>query len=193
MLLSQPPLSSSLLLIRHAQTVLDPSAPADDWRLTPEAYRACRDLAKGLAGKGLSCIVSSETFKAKETARVLAEGLELPTMSAPNLHEHERVGTPFLSDDAFLSALQALFAYPDKLVFGSETAHSARERFDRAVRAALAQYPGETLAIVTHATVMSLFVAHYSAVDAFSYWQTLRMPDTVWLRLPSFELGPGHS
>ena len=35
------------------------------------------------------------------------------------------------------------------------------------------------IVIVTHASVLSLFVAHYNALNAYQFWQNLTMPDKV--------------
>ena len=177
-----------LLLIRHAETQQDPNVPSSQWHLTERAYKACEDSAKRLREHSLSRITTSEEFKAKETGRVLAEYLSVPWNTAPNLHEHERVGVPYMEQAVWLGRLESFFKHPDDLILGNETGTRARRRFDSAVRGVLGEYPNEPLAIVAHASVMALFVAHYNEVDALSFWQKLEMPDVVMLSLPGFRL-----
>ena len=179
-----------LLLIRHAQTKVDPGAPAKTWRLEPSAYDACKALAGDLKRYTLRRIITSEEFKAEETGRAVAEALGIPYETAPNLYEHDRTGVPFMGETLFLQTMQASFEHPDKLVFGQETGAQARARFDGAVKEVLERYPDEPLAIVSHATVMSLFIAHYNELNPFTYWRTLAMPDSVSLCLPEFRLEP---
>ena len=178
----------NLLLIRHAETQQDPRVPSSQWHLSESAYEACRDLAERLKPYGLSRIVSSEKVKASETARVLAQQLSIPWETAPNLHEHERTDVPFMEQSVWLERLEAFFKNPDDLILGNETGTQARRRFDSAVREVLENHPGEPLAIVAHASVMSLFVAHYNEVDVFTFWQSLEMPDVVDLSMPGFRL-----
>ena len=176
----------NLLLIRHAETEQDPGVPSSQWHLTERAYEACEDLAKRLREHNLSRIVTSEEVKAKETGRVLAEHLGTPWNTAPNLHEHERRGVPFIEREVWLERLEALFKHPDDLIFGNETGTQARQRFDNAVREVLRKHLGEPLAVVTHASVMSLFVAHYNEIDAWALWQRLKMPDIIALSEAEF-------
>ena len=176
-----------LLLIRHAQTRQDPSVPSSQWRLTERAYKACEGLAKRSREHNLSRIITSEELKAKETGRVLAECLGVPWSTAPNLHEHERSGVPYMEQEVWLGRLESLFKHPDDLILGNETGTQARQRFDSAVRDILSRYPNEPLAIITHASVMSLFVAHYNEVNVLEFWQSLRMPDVVRVSTPEFK------
>mgnify|MGYP000500812927 CR=1 FL=1 len=177
-----------LFLIRHAKTKVDPNVDSKLWKLEPSAQTACHTLAEKLEVEGLNRIVTSEEFKAEETGRLIAEPLSISCQSAPNLHEHERTGVPFLGEEAWLKTVTSFFENQDELVFGTETATQARERFDRAVRSVLKRYSNETLAICSHGTVMSLFIAHYNPVDVLEFWQTLKMPDVVALSGKTFEL-----
>ena len=183
----------NLLLIRHAETKQDPNVPSSQWRLTERAYEACEDLAKRLRRHNLSRIISSEEVKAKETGRVLAKHLGISWSTAPNLHEHERSGVPYTEQAAWLGRLESFFKHPDDLILGSETGTQARRRFDSAARGVLGEYPNEPLAIVAHASVMALFVAHYNEVDVFSFWRGSKMPDVVALSLPDFAISHGRT
>ncbi len=167
-----------IVFIRHAETKIDPDVPSYQWTLTETAYQACKDLARELQTLNLKCIVTSKEFKAKETGRVIAEVLHLPYEELEHLHEHQRKYVPFMDAKTFQQILQAFFANPDKLIWGQETANQALQRFDQAVKDVLRQYP-QPFAIVTHASVLSLFIAHYNTLNAYTFWQDLKMPDKV--------------
>ena len=158
-----------LLLIRHAETRQDPSVPSSQWHLTERAYAACDNLAKRSRERSLNRIITSEEFKAKETGRVLAEHLNIPWNTAPNLHEHERVGVPYMEQVVWLGQLESFFKSSDDLILENETSVQARQRFDSAVRGVLRAHPNEPLAVVAHTSVLALFVAHYNEVDVFSF------------------------
>ena len=133
-------------------------------------------------------VVSSEEPKARETARIAAGRLGVEHAVSPGLHEHDRTGSPFLNDADFRRTAKAFFQRPGELVWGDETAEQALGRFDGAVRAVLRGYAAQTLAVVAHGTVISLFVARYNEVDAYDLWQKLGLPSFCVLSVPGFEM-----
>jgi len=182
---------SHLLLIRHSQTAPEAEKAAKTWRLTREGRRRCRSLADALTGYQLERLVTSLELKASLTGQLAAEHLNLPWQTAPNLHEQERDQVPFFPSQAdFEAAVAQLFRKPSQLVFGRETANQARDRFVQAVEQVIVAAGDETsdIAIVSHGTVISLFVALHNQLDVVSFWRNLGMPAIVVLRLPSFTL-----
>ncbi len=123
-----------------------------------------------------------------ETAEIVAEYLGVGCSVYPGLHEHDRTGIPFLSNEEFEQAARALFENPDELVWGNETAEQARVRFESAVRQVLDEREEEVVTIVTHGTVISLFVARYNDLDAHGLWQRLGLPSLCVLTVPGFEM-----
>jgi broad specificity phosphatase PhoE len=81
-----------------------------------------------------------------------------------------------------------LFEHPQGLVFGSETADEAHRRFAEAVAGVIAKYPSGNLAVVSHGTVMTLFVARIVDLEPFPFWKRLGLPALVVLSLPGFGL-----
>ncbi|MEM6430710.1 MAG: histidine phosphatase family protein [Deinococcota bacterium] len=177
-----------LILIRHAETQQDSNISSHNWRLTANGYDACVQLARELRKDNLTHIVTSDEFKATETGRILAEQLGIPVRQADNLHEHARKGFPYVAPDVFLDTLRRFFEMPDVLVFGQETATQAAIRFEKGVQQVLETHPQDKLALVSHGTVMSLFVAKHNPIDVFKYWQGLPMPHVVRLSVPGFKL-----
>jgi broad specificity phosphatase PhoE len=177
-----------LLLIKHSLPTLDPVLPAAEWLLSEEGCQRCAFLAQQVASYSPKVVVCSQEPKASETGRLLARGLSLPRAVAPNLHEHERPIRGLAAREVFESAVESFFAHPKELVFGAESAQQAQDRFTKAVEGVLKDYPAQTLAIVAHGTVISLFVAHKTGADAFSLWKKLGLPSVIVLSLPDFEL-----
>ncbi len=62
------------------------------------------------------------------------------------------------------------------------------ERFDGALRAVLDSREDEVVAVVTHGTVISLFIARYNDVEAYALWRKLGLPSFSILSVPDFEL-----
>ncbi|HEY3108813.1 MAG TPA: histidine phosphatase family protein [Chloroflexota bacterium] len=168
-----------LVLIRHALPAIDPRLPARAWPLSDEGREAARALAERVRPLGVTRVVSSVEPKAWETGAIVAQRLGVPCSAAAGLHEHDREGAPFLPADELERALGELFARPDELVYGRETANQARDRFATAVGAVLTAYPDDRVAISSHGTVISLLVAQRRGVDAHAFQQGLAMPDLV--------------
>jgi broad specificity phosphatase PhoE len=177
-----------LILIRHTQSQQDPSRPASQWGLTEVGRRRCAALADRLAGYAPARVITSAEPKAAETGALAAARLGLPHAVAAGLHEHLRERTGWLAPDAFERTVAALFERPTELVWGEETAAQAGARFGAAVQGLLAHHPGETLAIVTHGTVMTLFIAKHAGIAPIPFWRRLGMPAFAVLSLPDFGL-----
>ena len=173
-----------LILVRHSAPEIDLARPAYQWTLSAEGRARCIPLADALRPYQPDRILSSTEPKAQETAAHVADHLRLPWTTADGLHEHERPNIPFVTPDAFRASVASFFHHPDELVFGAETAAQAYARFALALQNALALHPTQTTLVVTHGTVMSLYLAHRTGEDAFKIWQTLKMPDFVVFNSP---------
>jgi broad specificity phosphatase PhoE len=172
--------TTDLIFFRHSLPVIDPATPAREWRLSEEGQRRCRLLAERLADFNPQRIVSSLEPKALETAQIVAETIGLPYESVEGLHEHVRSRTGHTSQEAFEASVKVFFEQPDQLVFGDETADQAHARFVQSVVAIQERYPCQIpLVIVTHGTVITLFVARACGVDPFHFWKSLKLPCMV--------------
>jgi broad specificity phosphatase PhoE len=178
-----------LLLVRHSLPDIDPDVAARHWKLSDEGRRRCTTLAEMLSAYHPAVVVSSVEPKVAETAAIVAASLGLPLETEVDLHEHERSHVTHFSQEEFQRAVARLFAQPEDLVFGNETAVQARQRFGQVVDRLLARHPGETIAVVAHGTVISLFVAdRCRGVDGYTLWRQLGLPACVVLSLPDFAL-----
>ena len=170
-----------MLLIRHAAPLVLRDAPAREWPLSDEGRRACEEFAVRLAAYRVMAIISSAETKARETAAILAASLGLTPGEDADLNEHRRENVPYLGRPDFEARIQRLFAEPDTLVFGQETATQAYTRFAGAAQHALAAHPTGDVALVTHGTVMTLYAERHAGIEPFAFWQALTMPDFIAL------------
>jgi len=82
-----------LYFVRHGESVANLSdrngtrRPDDADRLSDHGWEQARGLGRRLRGEGLEVIVASTLTRAQETARGIAEVLELPVETDPDLHE----------------------------------------------------------------------------------------------------------
>jgi len=166
-----------LILIKHSVPVVAIDLPPAQWVLATPGRIRCAALAQQLAGYDIAAIAASDEPKARETAEL------------HELHEHERSAADFYpAPGDFERAVRALFARPDELVFGQETASAARTRFTAAVRRHLTATPSGDLAVVAHGTVITLFAAAHATIEPFAFWQRLDLPSFVVLALPELRL-----
>jgi broad specificity phosphatase PhoE len=180
-----------LLLIRHSESAPVEGVPPDRWGLTEEGRRRCRDLAERLRDRDPPDLVASREPKAAETAWLVAARLGRPWRTAEGLHEHERDAMPWLGRERWEAQIAELFRRPDAVIFGRESADTALARFAAAVGPVVSARPGRDVAIVTHGTVLTLFVARHNPIDRLAFWKALAMPDLVELDLPSYRLVGG--
>lgn len=179
-----------LILVRHAAVQLDPTIDSHLWQLTEDGRSTTHHLAHQLKPYQPSRIITSEEAKAQATGAALADVMELPIKTAPGLQEHDRRGVPFFENKAeFETAVATFFAQPHELVFGRETAVQAVTRFSQAVAQQCEAYPQQNLLLVTHGTVLTLFVCqHNLRLQPVEFWQSLLLPCAVVLSLPEKKL-----
>jgi broad specificity phosphatase PhoE len=174
-----------LILVRHSLPEIVPSLPASRWRLSDEGRRRCERLAERLAAYQPSIVVTSLEPKAIETGQIVARILGIPVETALDLHEHERPYVePFGTREQFEARVSRLFEYPAELIFGAETADQAHNRFASAIDDVLATERYGNLAVVTHGTVLTLFVARAAGLAPVPFWKKLGLPAFVVLSLP---------
>ena len=177
------------MLVRHSLPVVAPVVPPSRWVLSETGRGRCAALADQLARFGPSAIYASTEPKATETARIVAARLAVNLRVREGLEEHHRDDTPFFeSSDEFEDAVRRLFAAPNELVHGSETATTALARFERAVDAAIDDATDTSVVIVSHGTVISLLVAQRTGLEPMKIWTGLTMPCYMVLELPSYDL-----
>ena len=108
----------------------------------------------------------------------------------PLLAEHSRQSNaPYGSLAEFNARIKRLFAAPNELAFGDETANQANHRFQRGINTILENAnSAENIVVVSHGTVMVLFTAQHNPVDSYQLWQRLKMPAVIALDLPDFRI-----
>ncbi|MGB3716022.1 MAG: histidine phosphatase family protein [Candidatus Promineifilaceae bacterium] len=179
---------SHLILIRHSNSRIQTDRPANQWRLSDLGKERARGLSPILAQYNPTTLFSSDEPKAIETATIAAEVLNVTNVIVEDLHEHERINVGWTNEEQFEFQVSEFFARQDELVFGEETAVQARSRFNNAVRNLLLYHPEDTVAVVSHGSVMTLFVSSWNEVDPFQFWHSLEMPSVVTMSRQTFML-----
>jgi broad specificity phosphatase PhoE len=177
-----------LILVKHALPEIIPVLPANQWHLSEVGRSQCALLADQLATYAPAVLVSSSEPKALETAHLVAQRMHTSVQVVDGLQEHDRSNTPWLGPEEFGRAIAAFFRHPTELVLGCETAQQASERFAKTVAEVTSRYAEQNTVILTHGTVLSLFVARATGMEPFALWKRLGLPSFVVLRFPQLKL-----
>jgi len=179
---------TALVLVKHALPVLDPSRAPREWRLGSEGELQARRLARRLRAFVPLRLVASPEPKAWRTGELVAAELGLAVSEVEGVRELDRPVSPLLSQADHERANEGIFADLDRRFPGAESARNALDRFSAAVRAELVQTRAQTLVVITHGLVISLFVGAHNDIDAFELWRTLACPAFVVLNAGPFAL-----
>jgi broad specificity phosphatase PhoE len=167
---------AKLILIKHAKPLIEPARSSEQWKLSEEGRAQCELLADRIAEHAPAIVFSSVEPKAVETAKILGERLGVLCESADDLGEHDRTNVPHMRSGEFISNIELLFRQPDEQVLGRESADEALARFDYAIDTAIKAHPDANVAIVSHGTVIALFIEKYSDRDGFLTWREMGLP-----------------
>lgn len=183
------PQSPYLVLVRHAPTVPVAGVNSAQWELDPTAARLTGVLAQVLAVRyPVDMVVTSPEPKAVGTGRTLAAGLKVRAVTAPDLEEHHRKRTALMAEEQWQRTLKRFFGSPHVLLFGQETGAEARRRFERGLRAVQHTHAGQRLAVVSHATVLTLLLAGPNGLAPYDLWRTFKMPEALVVDADTFRI-----
>jgi broad specificity phosphatase PhoE len=172
-------MSQTIILVKHSMPEIKEDLPAREWALSEEGIVRARLLAERLSRYQPQILVSSPEPKALETAGWTARRHQLSLNIFHDLHEHDRSGVPYLSKHDFDKAVREFFTFPDRLVFGTETADQAHDRFSSTVHSILKIYKDMRILIVSHGTVISLFTSRLTGRSDYSLWKEWGLPGFV--------------
>ncbi len=183
-----------LVLIRHAETQQAADVPNHEWALTEQGRQSVSTLAEALRPYQIDTLFTSTQQKAFETGKLLATELDITVEDiVEDFDEHDRsANAPYFAAEADYVAMMArFFGEPAEIIYGTESAFDARGRFANGIYDIQDESPNGTVAIVTHGTVMALFLARCMGLDAFTVWQDIQQlgtPCYAVLSLPDFAL-----
>jgi broad specificity phosphatase PhoE len=172
-----------LVLVKHSLPAIDPAIPAAHWHLGEEGEERCRPLAEHVRAYEPGALISSTEPKAAETARRVAQQLDLTAELDARLREQDRTGVQWLNDKAFRMFIGRAFDCPAEIVFGMESLNAARERFGAAIDERVEATRG-SLVVVAHGTVIAAYTEAKAGVDGYALWRRLGLPSLVVLDGP---------
>jgi broad specificity phosphatase PhoE len=167
----------SLYFVRHGESVANASdragetRPENSDRLSERGWEQARALGRRLEGTGLELIVASTMRRAQETAEGIAEVLDLPVETDPDLHE-VRQSDAFYSSSPDFGETATLHwmprADPDFAQPGAESFNAITARVRR-VQARLADQAAERRVLaVSHYGFLHYFLGVVMFGDDFA-------------------------
>lgn len=163
-----------LYLIRHPHTQVDLSTPVAAWRLSDAGRAQTGALAAARFWEHVAAVYPSTEPKAIRPAEAAARP-GTPVIPLADLAEVDRTAYTAPDMDAYTAAVAAFLAGPDTSIHGWETAAHALARFRRGMADALSRHAEtDTLAVITHGLVLTLYTAHLRGEPpSFAWWQVL--------------------
>lgn len=171
---------TTVWLVRHAE----PDLTCHDDRtrgLTIRGQRDCRRVTDFFATRQVDAVLTSPFRRAADTVRGVAQAKALPLVEVEDLRER-KVADGWIGDfDGFAGRQWADF---DFRLPGGECLREVQARCVRALEAALAEHPGQTLVVGCHGTAMSVIINRYDAAFGWEDFRRIsrRMPWLVELR-----------
>ena len=179
--------TNSLILVRHSEPEISFNLPANEWDLSEIGRNRCVPLADKLKKYQPTAVFTSNEKKAFQTGAILAQRLEINSITMSDLHEHERNNVRFGSQELFENKVKLFFNEPSKLVFGRESADHALMRFAAAISKIMDFRPQGSMVIVAHGAVIALWVTSISGGDPFTFWKRQGMPSFSVFLKPNLE------
>jgi broad specificity phosphatase PhoE len=156
-------------MVRHAEpdySAANGTHDVPDPPLTERGRSQALRLAQRLRPIQIDAIYSSTMRRAFETGAIVAAAKDLPIIPAPELRE-VAVGARVLNnaskDDPQRLASQVLIRFLNNprwdAIKGMEPSREFRHRVLQAIDAIIAQHPGQTVVLVTHAGVINAYLS----------------------------------
>ena len=166
----------TLYLIRHAQTQ-QTALPAETWPLSELGRQQAQKLAELPFWQDVHIICTSVEPKTLQTAQIVAERHDLPVEPGFDLRELRRPGD-FVSD--YAAAVREVLANPTASVNGWEPAGEAQTRVMTAIERLLMLHENETLAVVSHGLVLTLYLAYLTDTQpTLDLWRSISFASAI--------------
>ncbi|WP_440895679.1 histidine phosphatase family protein [Amphibacillus sp. Q70] len=161
-----------LVLIRHCQA----EGNHKDSPLTNNGVNQARRLAEFFTNHNLKIdrIISSPYMRAVETITPYSRENQIKIETDARLRERILSAEPV---EDWLDAIETSFDDMDYSLPGGESSNDALSRGLEVIEEIKENEESETVALVTHANLLTLLLAHYGDGYGFKQWRLLKKPD----------------
>ena len=174
-----------LILVRHGQTTCNVQNIWHGWdhcELTAEGQSQAASVAARLAGEPVAGVYSSDSRRALQTAAAIAAPHGLRPVPEPDLRERHAGAFEGLSMPDIVSRHPSVWQERDADHWGwgppdGEAMHTVLDRSLAVINRLVAQYPHETVVVVSHMTTVRALLSHLGHIPLAETY-TLPFPST---------------
>lgn len=175
-----------VVLVRHCRSAVDATTPPSTWGLTAEGHRQAAELELSPWLANATALAAGPEPKMVQTLRPTAERLGVDIIVDDAFRETD---ASWLPDDEFLTSVSRLFASPTSSpATGWEPSRGAALRFLAGVTSISSSWPDDDIVVCSGGRALMSLLMEVGAIDserAFSYWQSIRMPDIAVVDMPT--------
>lgn len=175
-MLSTVAMTTTLYLVRHAQSLPLRHQPEPEWSLSPTGTAQADGLAPVLAPLGITRLYSSPYQRCRDTLAPFATTRGLPITVHDGLRER-RIAGEWVTD--FRDVWQRSWADFSYTLDGGESSWSCRARITAAIDEIARRHSGETLALSSHGAALALFLHFVEPTFGIREASALRTPELL--------------
>ncbi len=173
---------STLLLVRHAETALagtfcGSADPPLNERGLAQLPGLCARLTESLAGSSLAAIYSSDLLRARQTSEAIADGCVIylrPALRQIDFGRWETLSWQQIEESDAVYAARWVSEFPNLAPGGGEPILIFKHRVLEEISFIRQQLAGQTVAIVTHSTVLRVLLEELGHFSAHHAWEITR-------------------
>ncbi|MCY4012913.1 MAG: histidine phosphatase family protein [Gammaproteobacteria bacterium] len=178
---------TTVYLLRHAQSTVDPALPESDWPLSEAGVLQADELRARLALLGIEQVVSSPFVRAVETVRPFCQAAGIELQIDSELRER-RLSGRWIRD--FEGILRKTWEDFDLAVPGGESSRGCQDRVVGCISRLATAARGQTMVVSSHGNAIALFLNALDPAFGWSEWRAMRNPDLFRTSLNGSRWGP---
>lgn len=166
--------TTTVFLLRHAESTVDPDLPESDWPLSEAGFQQARELCTTLASLGIEHVVSSPFVRAVDTVRPFCKAAGVDLQIDRGLRER-RLSGRWIRD--FEGILRKTWEDFELALPGGESSRECQERIVNCVSRLASARRGRVLLVSSHGNAIGLFLNALDHAFGWAEWRAMRNPD----------------
>ena len=170
-----PSQSTTVYLLRHAESRPSATVKEPDWPLTDLGKKQARDIVPTLAKLDIDHVYTSPYLRAIETAKPFADFAGKPLRIHDELREQHSLWVDSVAE--FMEQMRKRWEDFDFAPPGGESNAECQLRIVNAIRDIIGRHPGSTLLVSSHGKAISLLLNSIHTSFNFKRSMAMKNPD----------------
>ena len=166
--------TTTVFLLRHAESTVDPALPESDWPLSESGLRQASELCTTLAPLAIDHVISSPFVRAVDTVRPFCRAAGVDLQIDRDLRERCLSGR-WIRD--FEGVLRKTWEDFELTLPGGESSRECQDRMVNCVFRLAACRRGGVLLVSSHGNAIGLFLNALDHAFGWAEWRAMRNPD----------------